>query len=97
MRGRTEHDPRNGDRPEQLVERGLRRAGHARPGLRPEVLDDHLLNVAVAIGELADLDQGIDALRTGFADSDQKPGREGDALLPCGRNRLEAAGGELVR
>ena len=45
---RPEHEPRGSGRPQQLVERRLRRVDHQRLGLRAEVLDDHLLDVAVA-------------------------------------------------
>ena len=97
MRAGAEQDARDRDRPEQLLERGLGRLGHARPGLRPEVLDDHLLDVAVTIGKLSDRDQRIDPLRPGLADSDQKARGEWDTLLPGELNRLETAGGKLVR
>ena len=46
--------PRDGDRPQELLERRLGRRRHPRSGLGAEVLDDHLLHVAVALGELAD-------------------------------------------
>ena len=42
--GRQEN-PGDGDRPEKLRERRLRRGRHPRARLRPEVLDDHLLHL----------------------------------------------------
>ena len=59
MRLRAEHDPRDGDRPQQLVERRLRGVCHPRPRLGAEVLDDHLLHVAVTPREPADRLQGV--------------------------------------
>ena len=97
MRVRTEQDARNGDRPEQLFQFRLRRVGHPRSGLGPEVLDDHFLDMAIALGKLANRKQRVDALRARLADPDQEPRREGNALHPRGGNRLETAVGELVR
>ncbi len=71
--------------------------GHLRPRLGAEVLDDHLLDVAVALVQLADRIERLDSLATRLADPDQDSGREGD-LEPAGRvDRLEAAGRHLVR
>src|SRR6266516_2520664 len=97
MRVRTEQDASDGDRPEQLVQFRLRRVRHPRPGLCPEVLDDHFLDVAVALGKLANREQRFDALRARFADADEEPGREGHPFFSRGRSRLETAVGELVR
>ena len=43
------------------------------PGLRAEVLDDHLLDVAVALVEVADREQRLDPLLARLADPDQDP------------------------
>ena len=83
-------------RPEQVVERRLGVVGHLRTRLRPEVLDDHLLDVAVLTVQRGDRLQRLDPLRPGFADPDQDPGRERDAELAGEADRLEARGGALV-
>src|SRR5207253_10818316 len=93
----AEDDARGGGRPEELLERRLRRVRHLRARLRTEVLDDHLLDVAVAIGQLADRRERLEPLRTRLADPDEDPRGEGDALLAGGRDRLETASRELVR
>jgi hypothetical protein len=51
---RAEHDARDGDGPQQLVEVRLGRAGHARVRLGAEVLDDDFLDVAVALVQSRD-------------------------------------------
>src|SRR5213076_590373 len=45
---RIEHEPRGRARPEELVQARLGVILHPRPGLGAEVLDDHLLDGAVA-------------------------------------------------
>ena len=54
-----------------IVQRRLRRIGHARAGLGAEVLDDDFLDVAVALVHVADREQGLDALGARLADADQ--------------------------
>ena len=92
----TEQHARGRARPEQLLERRLRRVGHARPGLGAEVLDDHLLHVPVALAELADREQRLDPLLARLADPDQDPGRERHARPAGGLDRLQPPRGQLV-
>ena len=47
-------------------------------GLRAEVLDDHFLDVAVALVQIADREQAVDALGRRLADADQDAGGERD-------------------
>jgi hypothetical protein len=54
-----------------LFERRCRSAGHPRSGFRPEVLDDDLLKVAVALVHIAQLQERLDALGARFADADE--------------------------
>ena len=79
-----------------VVDRRLRRVDHPRARLGAEVLDDHLLHVAITLVRLTDREQRVDPLRTRLADPDQDPRREGDALgagcVECCKTR----GGKLV-
>ena len=84
-------------RPEELVEGGLGVLGHLRARLGAEVLDDHLLYVAVALVERCDGSERVDALVAGLPDADQDPRRERDGQLACEADRLQARLGELVR
>jgi hypothetical protein len=59
--------------PEQIVEGRLRGAGHLRTWLGAEVLDDHLLDVAVALVELPDRLERLEPLLPGLADPDEDP------------------------
>ena len=59
---RPHHDPRDRDGREERLVGGLGRAGHRGARLRPEVLDDHLLDVVVAPVEVADRDERRRAL-----------------------------------
>ena len=93
----AEQDARGGDRPEVLVEVGLGVVGHPGARLRPEVLDDHLLDVAVPLVELADREQRLESLRSRLADPDQDPSRERDLELAREGDRLEPARRQLVR
>ena len=89
-------DSRRRGRPEQLVERRLRVGGHLRVRLGPEVLDDHLLDVPVALVQAGDRPKGLDPLRSRLADPDQDPGRERNRQLAREANRLQPCGGALV-
>ena len=93
---RAEDEPRGRRRPQELVERRLRRVDHLRPGLRAEVLDDHLLDVPVALVEVADREQRVDPLLPRLADADEDPRREGDAQLAGQPDRLQPHGRALV-
>ena len=61
----AEQDARDRDRPEMLVERRLVALRHARAGLGAEVLDDDFLQMAVALVQVAQRQQRLDALRAG--------------------------------
>ena len=73
-----------------------RDVAHARVGLGMERLDDHLLDVAQAIGEVADHEQGVDALGGVLADAEQDAAREGDPELAGLLVHADAHGGILV-
>ncbi len=94
---RSQHDPGDGDRPEVLLERGVRVVGHARPGLRPEVLHDHLAEVAMPLRHRPEREQRVEPLRTRLADPDQDAARERDRELPGEPHGLEPPGRFLVR
>src|SRR5262249_36633670 len=89
-------DPRGGDGPEVLVEARLGVRRHARPGLRAEVLDDDLLEVAELLAQLPEREQRLDSLLARLADPDQDPARERDRELAGEANGLEPPGGDLV-
>src|SRR5213076_1148458 len=59
-----------------------------------EVLDDHLLDVAVLAVQRGDRLERLEPLRARLADADQDPGRERDARLAgepkCGPPRSES-------
>ena len=84
-----EDQPRDGDGPEMVVEIGLGRLRHARPGLGAEILDDDLLQVAVAVVQVAQRQQRLDALAPGLADADQDAGGERHRRLAGGADGLE--------
>ena len=69
--------------------------GHARAGLGAEVLHDHLLQVAVLLGEVAERQQGVEPLLARLADPDQDPARERDPELAGEAHRLEPRAGSL--
>ena len=52
----------DGEGAQHVERRRFRRAAHPRAGLRAEVLDDDLLHVAAALVDVADREQGVDAL-----------------------------------
>ena len=66
------------------------------PGFRAEVLDDDLLDVPVALVEIADREQRLDALRVGLADADENARGEGDRQLAGERDGPEAPSRHLV-
>ena len=76
--------------------RRLRRVRHLRVRLRAEVLDDHLLDVAVARVRVGDRAQRVEPLLPRLADPDQDPRRERDALRAGGVDGGEPHGRELV-
>ena len=83
-------EARHGDGPQLILQRRLRRVGHARAGLGAEVLDDDLLDVAVALVDVADGQQRLDALGPRLADADQDAGGERHARAAGGLQGGEA-------
>ncbi len=79
-----------------IFERGRGRPGHARSGLRPEVLDDNLLNVTIAVVEFPQGQERLDALGARLADADQHTSGEGHARFAREPDGLEARRGPLV-
>jgi hypothetical protein len=71
--------------------------GHPRARLGTEVLDDHLLDVAVARRQLPDRLQRFEPLEPRLADPDQDPGRERDRELAGELDRLQPPSRHLVR
>ena len=94
---RSEDDARGRDGREELLVARLGRRVHRGPGLGPEVLDDHLLHVAVPAVQVADLEEALGALAEGLPDPDEDARRERDREPPRVLDRAEAHGGELVR
>src|SRR3984893_4957595 len=73
-----------------IVEVGLGRLRHPRPRLGPEILYDDLLQVAVAVVQVAQRQQRLDALAPGLADADQDAGRDRHRGLAGTADRIEA-------
>ena len=94
---RAEHDPRRGDRREERLVVGLGSRVHRGAGLRPEVLDDDLLDVVVPPVDLADREQGRRPLARVLADADEDPRRERDGEAAGVFDRAQAHRRDLVR
>ena len=69
---------------------------HRGAGLGQEVLDDHLLHVAVAAMRRGDRLERGDAVGAGLADADEDAGGERDRELAGGLERGQAPLGRLV-
>ena len=91
-----EHQPGGGDGPEELVGRARRRPVHRGARLGQEVLDDHLLDVAVAPVAGGDGLEGVQPVGPGLADAHQEAGGEGDAGASGGLQGGQPAGRGLV-
>ena len=78
-----------------LVQRRLGRIGHARAGLGAEVLDDDFLDVAVALVDVADGQQRLDALGARLADADQEPVVNGTRARPAASSVARRTAGVL--
>ena len=91
-----EDQARDGHGPQQLVERRLRRIGHARVCFGAEILDDDFLQVAVRAMQVAQRDKRLDPFRAGLADADQDAGSERHLGLACGFQRREPERRNLV-
>ncbi len=81
---RAEDQARDSDGPEVIVELRLRRLRHPRPRLGPKILDDDLLHMAIAVVQIAQRQQRLDALAPGLADADQDAGGERHRRLAGG-------------
>ena len=68
----------------------LRRLAAVVARVRHEVLEDHLLDVAVLGLHLGECSQRIDALVGRLADADEDPARERDPQLARGADALQA-------
>ncbi len=88
---------RQPDRVQVLLLRARRVIAHRGARLGQEVLDDHLLHVAVAGVGSGDRLQRVDPVLAVLADPDQDARRERDPQLARPFQRGEAAGGQLVR
>ena len=69
---------------------------HRRAVLRQEVLDDHFLDVAVALVACCDRFERLDTVGPVLADADQDSRRVGDLQLAGPLERLESTGRHLV-
>ena len=85
-----------GDGPQEFVARAGRVAVHRRPGLGQEVLDDHLLDVAVAGVAGRDGLERVDPVLAGLADPHQQAGGERDGQLAGCIQGGQSAGRHLV-
>ena len=94
--GRAEQDASDSDRPEMVVERGLGMRRHPRAGLRPEVLDDDLLDVSVLLAERPQREQRVDPLLARLPDPDEDSARERNRELTREPDRLQPASWDLV-
>src|SRR3989441_5694212 len=74
----AENQPRHRDRPYHVEQRRLRGVRHRDAGLGSEVLDDHFLDVAVALVQFLDREPRIDALLQRLTDADEDTSGEGD-------------------
>ena len=77
--------------------RDLRDLGPVVAGMRDEVLEDHLLEVAVLAVDLGERLERGDPLLLGLADPDQDPARERESELARELDRLQPARGVLRR
>ena len=75
--------------------RARRRVVHRGALLRQEVLDDHLLHVAVPRVRLRDRDERGDAVGTVLADADEDPGGERDRQPPAASSVARRRSGVL--
>jgi hypothetical protein len=78
------------DRIDENVDRARWMVAHHGAGLRNEVLDDHLLHVAISGMRGGNRLQGRDTVITGFADPDEDARGEGDRELAGRVQRREA-------
>ncbi len=94
---RAHHDAGHRDRGEVLLQRGVRHRPHGGVVLGTEVLDDHLLHVAVPAVRGADREDGLGAVAQRLADADEQAGGERDGVPPGVLEHAQAHLGVLVR
>ncbi len=92
----AEEEAGHGHRANQVERARLGPSAHRDRRLRPEVLDDDLLDVPVPIVGVANGQERGDALGVGLADADQDARGERDAELAGQGDGLEPAGRHLV-
>ena len=92
----AENHPRCGGGPQKVVEGCVLGAAHARVRLRPEVLHDDFLQMAVMLVGVLQRDERRDALEAGLADADQDPRSERHARAPSRIDRFEPHRRQLV-
>ncbi len=93
---RFEQQPGCRDGPEVILDRRRSHFSHARPRFRPEILHDDLLDVAVAIVQLAQRQERIDTFRARLADADQNTAGERHTGFSGKPDRLQARRRPLV-
>ena len=93
---RRQDQPGGSDGPEVVVARTCPDPLHRGPQLRQEVLDDHLLNVAMASVRGRDRLQSRELIGPGVADAHENAGGERDLQLAGSFERRQAALGRLV-
>ena len=76
-----QNQPGHGDGPEELFRRAGRSLGHGGTQLGQEVLDDHLLDVAVTAVRSCDRFERVDPVLAGLADADEDAAGERDLQL----------------
>ena len=75
---RTEHDSSGGHRGQELLLGRFGMGLHGRPGLRPEVLDDDLLEMPVLAMEVAEREERLGSLPGVLPDPHEDAGGERD-------------------
>ena len=93
---RAEHDTRGGDGPGEVFRGRLRRVGHPRSWLRPEILDDDFLDMPVLALDIGDREQRIEAFEPRLSDTDKDARGEGNGELARLSDRREPRFGPLV-
>ena len=78
-----EDQPRHGNRAQKVEECRLGVGLHRDVRLGAKILDDHFLDVTIALLQLPYSTQGIDALAKRLADANENPGSKRDCNLPA--------------
>src|ERR1700678_3559358 len=96
MHRRRENQPGYRDRPPELLVRAGLVGMHRGASLRKEVLDDHLLDVAVTTVRFCDRLEAAQSVLAGVSYADKEACREWDRQLTGEFQRGEPAGRHLV-